>query len=131
MQIKVKNLIETLNLDQNIVASALYSSNINPIAALRRVYKGEAMLNEEQIVKLSELTGFTIAQLFEFDNAKVEKVLNEIYVKLGPVEATLNIDTMHLSVFKDSIGIIHETVILKTAITVNELIEYINTISKS
>lgn len=131
MQIKVKNLIEILNLDQNKVASALYPTNVNPLVALRRVYKGESLLNEDQIVKLSELTGFSIEQLFNFENAKVEKVMNEIYVKIGPVEATLDITTMHLSVFKDGVGIIHETVIMKTAITVNELIEYINTISKS
>lgn len=130
MSIKLKNIIEAKKLNLQIVATALYPENNQPVPALRRVLNGQAFLNEVQIEKLSQLSGLTIAELFDYDNIKIDHSPNNISVEIGNVDGLLNLETMHLSVFRDG-ETIHETVILKAAITVNELIEYIKTISKS
>ena len=63
-KINLKEIIEFHNLDESDVAEKLFPGNKYATLALRRLFKGEALLDERQIITLSELTGEDISDLF-------------------------------------------------------------------
>lgn len=63
--IDLKRIIKTSGLKTSEVAPHLYPNNLDPATALRRVIRGEAFLDSEQIARLSELLNVPVGLLFE------------------------------------------------------------------
>lgn len=57
-------IIEQYSLDPKELAAELFPENKHPMPALARVINGEALLNTDQISKLSFMTGIPIDKLF-------------------------------------------------------------------
>lgn len=57
-------IIEQYKLDPKELATELFPGNKHPMPALARVVNGEALLNTDQVSKLSFLTGIPIDVLF-------------------------------------------------------------------
>lgn len=57
-------IMEIAKLKTATVGAQLFPTNQDPKAAVRRVIKGDAFLNSEQIAKLSEMLGVPIGLLF-------------------------------------------------------------------
>lgn len=62
--INIPAVVEAKNLDLNMVASQLFPDNKHPRLALNRVISGVAVLDANQISKLSLLSGVPISELF-------------------------------------------------------------------
>jgi hypothetical protein len=64
-RIDLRRILETSNLKASYVGAVLFPENLKPSAAVWRVCRGEALLNSEQIAKLSELLNVPIGLLFD------------------------------------------------------------------
>ena len=62
--INLKQIIEYTGLKPTDVGRALYPKVLQPYQAIKRAIDGDTLLDTEQVVKLSELTGIPIAELF-------------------------------------------------------------------
>lgn len=61
----LKRIMTTANLKASYVGAHLFPNNVDPAHAVRRVMRGETLLNSEQIAKLSELLNVPIGLLFD------------------------------------------------------------------
>ena len=68
--INLEEIIKNSQVDEKFLSEQLFPGNAYPMLALKRVKKGEANLDSSQIVKLSELTGISIENLFEKEGWK-------------------------------------------------------------
>lgn len=110
----LNSIIEQNNLDAKKVASELFPENKYPMIALSRVINEEALLNTEQISKLSFLTGIPINQLFEqgeWINLPTKANDNLLRFENGDYNATLDRDTWITKISHKN-SIFHEAVIV-------------------
>lgn len=63
----VKKAIDNSGKPLSDVAKQLFPKHMHPVAALRRVLRGEASLNTDQIIKLAAVLSTTAAELIESD----------------------------------------------------------------
>lgn len=113
----INALIERHGLDTKKVAVELFPENKYPMIALSRVISGEALLNTEQVSKLSFLTGIPINQLFEqgeWVNLPRKANDNTMAFENGEYRAELNRDTWETKIFHKN-SIFHESVITNGA----------------
>ena len=68
--INLEEIIKNSQVNEKFLSEQLFPGNAYPMLALKRVKKGEANLDSSQIVKLSELTGINIENLFEKEGWK-------------------------------------------------------------
>lgn len=61
----LKRIAETANLKASYLGAHLFPANKGQAHAVRRVMRGESLLNSEQIAKLSELLNVPIGLLFD------------------------------------------------------------------
>ena len=61
----LKRIAETANLKASYLGAHLFPNNKDQAHAVRRVMRGEMLLNSEQVVKLSEILNVPIGLLFE------------------------------------------------------------------
>lgn len=61
-------IIEKSGIDRKVIASALFPDNKFPVMSLKRVEKGDGLLNTEQVAILAKLIGVNIADLFQDSN---------------------------------------------------------------
>lgn len=119
-------IIESTGVDHADLADALFPKNKEPRQALYRVMRRDAYLNEEQISKLANFIGCTVPELYT-KGEDLQYKDGKVFIDMGEISAILDPDTMKLQIRKKS-EVIHDTVIMKTTITVAELIEYIKTV---
>jgi len=62
--IELEKIIAKSGISITDMGRHLFPKVLQPYQAIQRVLKGETSLNTEQIVKLSEVTGVPIANLF-------------------------------------------------------------------
>ena len=108
------SIIEQHSLDAKKVAAELFPENKYPMIALSRVINGEALLDTEQISKLSFLTGIPINQLFEqgdWKNLPTKASDNLMMFENGDYRATLDRDTWITKLYHKN-SIFHESVIV-------------------
>jgi len=126
--INLKQILETKGLSVNEVSKQLFPGNKHPRLALNRVMAGDAVLDADQISKLSALAGMTIDELY---GTKWVSSSNEGIVTFttDTYSAVLDPDTWITKIF-DNDTLFHESVIhssgtpLKTYLTLlNDLIE--------
>lgn len=63
--IDLKKILKTANVKASFVGPHLFPGHKDPGGAVRRVMRGESLLNSEQVAKLSELLNVPIGMLFE------------------------------------------------------------------
>lgn len=110
----LSSVIEKHNLDTKKVAAELFPENKYPMIALSRVINGEALLNTEQVSKLSFLTGIPINELFEQGNWKNlprKASDNSLAFENEDYRAELDRDTWITKIFHKN-SIFHEAVIV-------------------
>lgn len=109
----VNAIIEKYNLDAKTVASELFPKNDYPMMALSRVIKGEALLNTEQVSKLSFLTGVPIDKLFDggsWVNIPRKAEDKTLIFENGEYHAHLDRETWITKVYHKN-SVFHESVI--------------------
>ena len=110
----LNSIIEYNKLDAKKVAAELFPENKYPMIAMTRVINGEALLNSEQISKLSFLTGIPISQLFEsggWANLPTKSNDNTLRFENGDYTATLDRDTWITSLAHKN-SIFHESIVV-------------------
>jgi hypothetical protein len=109
--INIAEVIQNMELTTKRVAEELFPGNSYPTMALKRITNGEAVLDMNQISRLSEISGLTIAELF---NGEVwssnSKTTGLIIFTNGKYRAELNTEDWTTKLF-DKGTIFHETVI--------------------
>ena len=78
--INLEEIIKNSGIDEKFISEQLFPGNAYPGLALKRVKKGEALLDSTQIVKLSELTGISIENLFEKGGWKTSSNKNGLLI---------------------------------------------------
>lgn len=124
--IDLKKIISENDLDFKSVANELFPDNKYPALALNRVVKGEAFLDSNQIIKLSELSGVPIETLFYGGKWKTTSKDKEITFTNGDYVAKLNTHSNMTRIFHKK-NMIHEAIIHKSTIPLSE---YLNQIEK-
>ena len=102
----LSRIMETANLKASYVGAHLFPDNRDPAKAVRRVTRGDMLLNSEQIAKLSELLNVPIGLLFD-DAAWHMSVDSErtkiIRFKAYDYYAELNTETMLTTVSRNGL----------------------------
>lgn len=126
----LSTIIDQHSLDSKKVAAELFPENKYPMIALSRVINGEALLNTEQVSKLSFLTGIPINDLFEQGNWKNlprKASDNTMAFENEDYRAELDRDTWITKLFHKN-SIFHEAVIVDA--NTLPLSEYFNELDK-
>ena len=114
----LSSVIEKHNLDTKKVAAELFPENKYPMIALSRVINGEALLNTEQVSKLSFITGIPVNELFEQGNWKNlprKASNNSLAFENEDYRTELDRDTWITKIFHKN-SIFHEAVIVNANI---------------
>ena len=125
--IDLKSIIEKQELGVNEIARQLFPNNKYSRLALNRVMAGKAVLDANQISKLSLLTGIPIPFLFSGEEWGSKAVKDEHIFTNGDFKAVLDTKTWTTKVFHlDSL--FHESIIHSGAIPISEYLDSINSI---
>jgi hypothetical protein len=124
--INLAGIIEARKLDTNVVAELLFPAVKYPRLALNRILSGEAVLDADQISKLSTYTGISIGYLFsggawEF-KLKPKDVVEFIS---GEYKAELNTKSWIIKVYSKK-TLFHEEVIVGKNTPVSSILEYLD-----
>lgn len=102
----LKKIMTTANLKASYVGAHLFPNNVDPAHAVRRVMRGETLLNSDQVAKLSELLNVPIGLLFD-DVAWCMSVTagrkNIINFRAYDYFAELNTETMCTTISKNGL----------------------------
>jgi len=124
--IDLEKIIRELGLTKEgkfIIAQQIFPENKYPVLALNRIISGEAVLDANQISKLSMLLGIPIDQLF--GSWKTIKHKQTYIFTNGNYRAELDTITWQLLIF-DNNSLFHEEVIFPPSITVKDLLSLLN-----
>lgn len=124
--IKIKEVIDRNGLDFEETAKHLFPRNKYPRLALNRVIAGEAVLDADQISKLSLLSGVAIEDLFS-GNWEVQRKPGKIVIQSEDYRAELDTESWITSVFHKK-SLIHESVIHSGSISLQNYIDAIETV---
>lgn len=98
MKIDILKIASDYGISKDQLAIELFKGHLYPINAFNRVISTGAMLREDQIVLLSNLTGLSIAELFTYDGVK-HSFANKIHTfKSKNFSIIYNIEDCKLSV---------------------------------
>jgi hypothetical protein len=106
----LQEIIDKQGLDAKEIAKELFPTNGYPVLALKRILKGEAFLDTEQLSKLSALTGITIGELYAGGAWKGSSAKDELIFKSGRYKAVLNTETWVTKIYKND-SLFHDKVI--------------------
>ena len=125
--IDVNGIISEQKLDLEEVAQQLFPGNKYPKLALKRVLAGEAVLDANQISKLSLMTGLSIDQLYSENGWKSTSKSGVIIFQNGDYKAELSTKTWVTKIFHKG-SLFHESVITPGATPVSEYIKKLDSI---
>jgi hypothetical protein len=108
-KLNLQKIIDQNGLDPKEVAKQMFPENKYPEMALKRVLKGEALLNSDQISKLSLLTNISISELYGL-NWKASKKGDTLTLVSGDYKALLDTNSWTTRIF-DSESLFHESII--------------------
>jgi hypothetical protein len=63
-KIDIEKILKTSTVSKKEMADTLFPEALHATVALGKVIKGKQLLNTQQVVKLSDITGIPIAELF-------------------------------------------------------------------
>ncbi len=124
-KIDLGKIIQAKGLDESEVAQQLFPTNAHPKLALRRVLKGDGVLDADQISKFSLFSGIPIAELYTGSEWASSIDQNKHVLTSGDYKAVLDTSTWTTKIFhKDSM--FHEFIIHSPTIGLSEYIERLN-----
>jgi hypothetical protein len=126
-KIELKKIIKRHNLDVWEVAKHLFPNNRYPRLALNRVMAGEAVLDANQISKLSALTGITFDNLFSNSGWKVRIDKRVHTFTNGEYKAELDTETWTTTVFHKK-SLMYEDILHTKTISIEEYIIKLDTL---
>lgn len=127
--LNLQRIIDGQGLDPKVLASELFPGNKHPELSLRRVLKGEAALDAEQISKIAQLTGLTFDELYAGRVWRTSATDTSITFESDDYKAVLDTDTFIAKIYrKDSL--IHEEAILRQGIPLKDFLNFVNEIIK-
>lgn len=116
--------MDDYDLSKKELANTLFPMNTYPVNALDRVLSGETFLDENQISLLAVKVGVEEGNLF--NGGWKSSVKGRVHTLTdGQYSATLDMDTMTVKFYVMG-EMKHETVLASSAITVTELITFLN-----
>ena len=118
-KLDVNIILERYKLDFKKVAAELYPHTKFPELALKRIVKGEALLDSEQIAKLAALADVQIQALFEPVWSVRGREGEVINFEAEGYRAVLNLETWETSVFKDN-SLFHTEVLSHKTVDIKE-----------
>jgi hypothetical protein len=127
LKIDLVKIIESNQLDFNKISDLLFPMHKYPDLALRRVLKGDSLLDANQISRLATYLDVSVNDLFTVGGWKSQIEDGFIYFESGQYEAFFNRDNWTCQVFHKK-KLLHERVIVNPAISLKEFISYIQTI---
>ena len=108
--IDIYKFIEDHGLDRKEVETLLFPTAKHPYYALNRVARGEGLLDSEQLFKLAEFAGVSVAELYDESRWKTTSKDEDLVFENGDYKAVLDRDTWITRIFrKDSM--FHESII--------------------
>lgn len=119
--IKIDVLIKRYGWDRDEIAGVLFPLNKFPVLALRRISKGDAVLDSAQLLDLSKFTGVPISDLFSASEWVSEVVEGQLIFKCGDYRAILNRQTWVTRLIEGADKLVDEF-LLSPALTVPEYI---------
>ncbi len=126
--LNLKEIIEKHSLDVKEVAEQLFPKNQYPSLALSRIISGKALLDTDQVSKLSLMTGVPIECLYSGGEWKINTSENLMTFETGEYKAELDTEKWVTKVFHKQ-SLIHETIIhsgsIALSIYLRELTEVI------
>lgn len=125
--IDLNGIISKQELDPKEVAQQLFPGNKYPKLALNRVLAGEAVLDANQISKLSLMTGLSIDQLYSENGWKSTSKAGIIAFQNGEYKAELSTETWVTKIFHNG-SLFHESIITPGATPVSEYLNELNSI---
>lgn len=128
-KIDLQTIIDGAKLDPKELGEQLFPGAKFPAMALKRILKQEAVLNADQIVRLSSISGLTISQLFDFPNdwkeVQVGDIDNEFTLATEEFTAKLNLITWRTKIeYKGSL--ICEEILCSKVVPLSEYIKFLN-----
>ena len=108
--IEIDKLITKLDLDPNVVADMVFPGIKHPRLALNRVMAGKAVLNADQISRLSMYTGVPIAELFAGGAWKMKGREKTLSFTAGKYRAELDTETWVTKIYHNE-TVFHETIL--------------------
>ena len=125
-RINLSAIIEARALDTNEVAEVLFPSVKYPRLALNRILSGEAVLDADQISKLSSYTGISIGYLFSGGEWELKlKPKHVVEFLAGDYRAELNTKSWIIKVFSKK-SLFHEEVIVGQNTPISSILEYLD-----
>ena len=128
--IDIDYIILNSNLKTSEVAAQLFPQNSHPGMALKRVSDGKALLNSEQLFKLSRLAGCTVSDLYSTDawTEKAGWAGEKIFVfTKGDYVAKLNTENSRVTI-QEKGTLIHTELLPCGFITIRNFTEKLETI---
>jgi hypothetical protein len=124
-KIDLGKIIKAKKLDETEVAELLFPSNSYPKLALRRVVKGEGVLDADQISKFSLYSGIPIAELYTGNEWRSDIDGNKHVLVSGEYKAILDTSTWTTTIFHKE-SLFHEFIMHSPTIGLSEYIERLN-----
>lgn len=124
-KIKLQQIIESRKLDSKEIAKELFPSHKYPILALNRILAGEAVLDADQISRLSAVTGLSIDQLYGSSWKTEQTTPGMITFSNDGYKAELDTKTWITKVYHNN-SLFHESIICAGTIALSKYIETLN-----
>jgi len=120
--IDLKRILKTANLKPSFVGAHLFPNSAYPDNAIRRIIRGEMLLNSEQIAKLSDLLNVPIGLLFDEAEWKMgveAERKNIIHFRAYDYYAELDTSTMKTTVSRSGM-LFFETLTHERGVTLTD-----------
>jgi hypothetical protein len=107
----LQEVIDKQGLDAKEIARELFPKNGHQVLALKRILKGEAFLNTEQLSRLSQLTNIPIGELYSggaWEGSSDKE--SELVFKSGSYKAVLCTETWVTKIYHND-SLFHDKVI--------------------
>lgn len=125
--INLKQIIKDLNLSKNDIADELFPAHKFPKLALKRILGEQAVLDADQISRLSFITGIPIGELYASPEFRMESEEDEVRFTIGEFKAILNTKTGITKIY-DGESLFHDSLINPGPTQLSVYLNEINTL---
>ena len=125
MAIDLKKIIDQKGLDPKKLALQLFPSHAEPDRALKRILKGDQVLDASQISKLAFLTGLSYDDIFKGKAWRSISSGDVMVFENGDYTAELDLKHLTTKVYHKG-GLFHDTVLHSGAIRLSEYLNFLN-----
>lgn len=125
IRIDINEILKRTGLKSTFLAKELFPGNNYSSSALARISKGEANLDSEQIVRLSEVTGIAISDLFSgnYERWGMHSKDRTCYFSKGSYRAEYDMQKQLLSLFHEDTLFTEKYFMPKSLLSLDEVIE--------